>query len=156
MGLGKTITTIALLYCLHFTLKRKGDNLPPTLIVCPATLINQWQDEMKTWALPTLHAPEIMLFHSADSEVEKRKILKKVQTVGGVLIVSYDTLRIEHKLLSSVAYFYMVLDEGQKVKNNKSQVFNAVTMMKAKHRLVLTGTPMQNNLTELWSLFHFV
>ena len=90
MGLGKTITTIALLYCLHLTLKKKGLPVGATLIICPATLINQWSDEMETWSLPTLHAPEVFLLSKCTTQKEKRALLKKVVAQEGVLIVSYD------------------------------------------------------------------
>lgn len=95
MGLGKTITTIALLYCLHLTLKQGNKKVGPSLVICPATLINQWQDEMQTWALPTLHAPKVFIFQSGLDAKSKRQIVKQVVAQEGVLIVSYDALRID-------------------------------------------------------------
>lgn len=111
---------------------------------------------METWSLPTLHAPEVFLLSNCTSEKDRRALVKKVVSHEGVLIVSYDSLRIEKNIICRYNWFYTVLDEGQKIKNHKSLLYQAVLEVKSQNRLVLTGTPMQNNLTELWSLFSYV
>ena len=76
MGLGKTITTIALLYYLYLTMRKRGtQQVGATLIVCPATLINQWQDELKTWSLPTMHAPSVYVFNNSSTAKDKKMLV---------------------------------------------------------------------------------
>ena len=87
---------------------------------------------------------------------EKQKIIKHINTKSGVLVVSYEALRNEYELLRRVTWDHCILDEAQKIKNSKSQVYAAAIGLKAHHKLVLSGTPLQNNLQELWSLFSFV
>jgi len=94
MGLGKTITTISLIYTLHLTAKRDNKQVGPCLIVCPATVINQWKEELSVWSLPTCYAPNSYTF-SNSNEKEKRKIVQKVVREDAILIVSYECLRID-------------------------------------------------------------
>ena len=73
-----------------------------------------------------------------------------------MLVVSYESLRIDKKILQSIYWHYCILDEAQRIKNCKSQAYEAAIKLSTEHKLVLSGTPMQNNLQELWSLFNFV
>lgn len=86
----------------------------------------------------------------------KKKMISEVFEKEGVIITSYELLRIEAKLFQSRKWFYVLLDEAQKIKNSDSQIHQVAIGLQADHRLILSGTPMQNSLSELWSLFDFV
>ena len=86
----------------------------------------------------------------------KKGRIARVHNEGGVLVVSYEALRMYQHLLRRYKWFYVVLDEGHKIKNPRCQVTEAVKAVEASNRLILSGTPIQNSLEELWSLFDFI
>jgi TATA-binding protein-associated factor len=148
MGLGKTLQSICVLSSIHH--ERSKSNLP-SLIVCPPTLTNHWYHEIKKYATnlrPLMYTGNVK---------ERRAKLKKF-TKFNILITSYDVLRNDIGDLTGAAkqFIYCILDEGHIIKNGKTKVSQAVKRIKADHRLILSGTPIQNNLLELWSLFDFL
>jgi DNA excision repair protein ERCC-6 len=164
MGLGKTVSAIALILTLWQTNLEKG----PVLVVCPATVIKQWEQEIELWTNGTTFDTKVYTLIkkcSADSSMlsknEKRKIIKQVFQENAILVISYEAMRIDADILvtcegANDQWFYIILDEAQKIKNKKSYVYNASIGLESKHKLILSGTPMQNSLQELWSLFSFI
>lgn len=144
MGLGKTIQTIALLLSLH-TSKETGP--VKALIVAPTSVVTNWVREIERFA-PTL---KVALWHGA---------ARKDQTASledaNVIITSYALLRRDLALLSDLNLDYSILDEAQAIKNPTSATAQAAKELGAKHRLALTGTPIENRLSEIWSIFDFV
>lgn len=164
MGLGKTIQIIAYLAILHHSgvlqnLKVQNTSLssasPPRtggiLIVCPATLISQWRNEIHLWYPPL----RVCIMHQLN-EVERREAIKQASNQGGILITSYETMRISIDALLEATWVIVILDEGQKIRNPHSSLTIACKRFSTAHRLLLSGSPIQNNLRELWSLFDFV
>ncbi|XP_060070138.1 DNA excision repair protein ERCC-6-like [Ylistrum balloti] len=150
MGLGKTIQVIAFLSGLF-----DMDKVHSVLIVMPVSLISNWEKEFKKWA-PGIR---VTLFHGS-SKREKERALTKVQRRGGVCLTSYGLVVTSFEQLSQkegrdFEWDYMILDEGHKIKN-PTKTTKGVHAIGAKNRIVLTGTPVQNNLKELWALFDFV
>lgn len=139
MGLGKTVQTIALL-CKTY----KESDLP-TLIVMPRSLIFNWESEFKKFA------PEIDIYihYGAGRNFEEAMTHK-------VVITSYAVLRNEIELFSKQKFNYVILDESQNIKNVGAQITKAVWLLQAKHRVAISGTPIENNLTEIYSLFRFL
>ncbi|CDW73791.1 dna repair protein rhp26 [Stylonychia lemnae] len=175
MGLGKTIQTIALITTLqttyHETLDsnyelQNSNKIGPILIVCPATVINQWVQELNLWTAGNQHQVKIYTFSGVKgTEIEnlntgsrqaKQKVLKEAIINNGIVIISYEFLRTEVELFQRKQWYYIILDEAQKIKNSFSLTHQAAISIQADHKLILSGTPIQNNLQELWSLFHFV
>ncbi|CAH8875105.1 unnamed protein product [Trichobilharzia szidati] len=173
MGLGKTIQVIALLAGLHYSkiedqshrlyLSASSSNseiqqdfvgLGPSLIVCPATVLNQWMSEFHSWWPPI----RVAILHSTGSGYGKPN--KLIQTIsnnpGSVLLTTYATLVTYRDVLTSRNWSYIILDEGHKIKNPEAEATLAVKHFSTPHRLILSGSPIQNNLRELWSLFDFV
>lgn len=149
MGLGKTLQSICILSSTHFERKQRQDPQIPSLIVCPPTLTNHWHHEINKYAnnlRPIIYAGPVK---------ERRAKLKRLKQ-SDIVITSYDVVRNDSSLLASFSWLYCILDEGHLIKNAKSKVSLAVKSMKAHHRLILSGTPIQNNLLELWSLFDFL
>ncbi|MEW2619254.1 SNF2-related protein [Streptomyces sp. NPDC048106] len=132
MGLGKTVTLIAL----H--LKRARDE--PTLVVCPASLLGNWQREI------TRFAPGVPVrrFHGTDRTLEGLG--------GGFVLTTYGTMRSAAARLAEHAWGMVVADEAQHVKNPYSATAKALRIIPAPARVALTGTPVENNLSELWAL----
>ncbi|XP_069136028.1 DNA excision repair protein ERCC-6-like [Argopecten irradians] len=150
MGLGKTIQMIAFLSGLF-----DMDKVHAVLIVMPVSLISNWEKEFKKWA-PGIR---VTLFHGS-SKREKERALAKVQRRGGVCLTSYGLVVTSFEQLGQkegreFQWDYMILDEGHKIKN-PTKTTKGVHAIGAKNRIVLTGTPVQNNLKELWALFDFV
>ncbi|XP_022086433.1 DNA excision repair protein ERCC-6-like [Acanthaster planci] len=150
MGLGKTIQVISFLSGLFYL-----DQVKTVLIVLPVALIINWEKEFDKWS------PGIFVesYHSS-SKRERERALAKVQRRGGVLLTSYGLVLTNAELLSHrhgnpFTWDYVILDEGHKIKN-PSKTTKAIHRIPATHRLILTGTPIQNNLKELWALFDFV
>lgn len=139
MGLGKTVQTIALL-C-----KTYKDSDLPSLIVMPRSLIFNWNSEFKKFA------PEIDVFIHYGAGRDFAEAMKH-----RVIITSYAVLRNDIELFSKRQYNYVILDESQNIKNVGAQVTKAVWLLKAKHRVAISGTPIENNLTEIYSLFRFL
>ncbi|WP_078888756.1 DEAD/DEAH box helicase [Streptomyces sclerotialus] len=133
MGLGKTVTTIAL--HLH------RDRPDPTLVVCPASLLGNWQREIERFA-PGVH---VRRFHGTGRTLED---LQK----GGFVLTTYGTMRSSAKRLAECSWGLVVADEAQHVKNPQSSTAKALRTIKAPARVALTGTPVENNLSELWAL----
>eukprot|EP00667_Euglena_gracilis_P000588 EG_transcript_588 len=150
MGLGKTIQLIVYLEALRYS----GLVTGPILIVCPATILSQWVREFQAWA------PEfrVSVYHSTGSGArDKKAVLGRAQRdAGSVVITTYSAVRIEHEDLVGLDWYYVVLDEGHLIKNPDSDVTLACKSLLTPHRIILSGSPIQNNLTELWSLFDFV
>ena len=147
MGLGKSMQLIALL------LARHGDAPLPSLIVCPASLVYNWVAEFAKFA------PELDVRTVAGSKADRRDLLKAVKDGAGapdVLITSYDLLRLDIRDYEGVHCLAMVLDEAQAIKNHTTKVAKAVKSITADHRFALTGTPVENRLAELWSIFDFL
>lgn len=143
MGLGKTVQVIALLA--H--LKEMGE-LKPSLIVVPKTLMTNWQREIERFC------PEISLIyhHQGPDRSRNETFLSNCE----VVLVTYQTLRIDQRILGTIDWRAVVCDEAQNVKNPSAQVTSAVKAMKAQVRVAMTGTPVENGLSELWCIADFV
>lgn len=157
MGLGKTIQVIAFLAGLSISklISRHGNfkGLGPTLIVCPTTVMHQWVKEFHQW-WPQFR---VALLHESGSYLGKRSALvQEIVKTSGILVTSYVSCSQQSDILLRYKWHYVILDEGHKIRNPESQVANAVKQLRTPHRLILSGSPMQNNLKELWSLFDFI
>nr|WP_242568082.1 DEAD/DEAH box helicase [Clostridium botulinum] len=140
MGLGKTIQTIS------FLLSEKGAK---SLIVTPTSLIYNWQDEFQKFA-KTLN---IGVIHG--SKEERMKVLDDKEKYD-VLLTTYGTLKNDFQLYKDIIFDYCIIDEGQNIKNPLAQNTDSVKRINSKVRFALTGTPIENNLMELWSIFDFI
>lgn len=153
MGLGKTIQITAFLAGLHHS-----NLFSPSLIVCPATMLKQWLRELREW-YPSFR---VAILHDsvrskAHSNFSRSDIIRRIgSSPSGILITTYDHMRICKKDLLSVRWGYVVLDEGHKIRNPDAEVTLAAKQLPTFHRLILSGSPIQNRLIELWSLFDFV
>ncbi|MEM6792731.1 MAG: DEAD/DEAH box helicase [Acidobacteriota bacterium] len=144
MGLGKTIQVLALFWR-HKTREATGGR--PSLLIVPRSLMHNWRTESERFT-PGL---KIARYHGT----ERRAMLDEVDQ-HDVLITTYGTMRRDIQLLRKIDFHLLVLDEAQAIKNARSQTAKAARLLKAKHRLALTGTPVENHLGELWSIFEFL
>ena len=157
MGLGKTFQALA---AVAIKIKEKRESNKnwkkheyTSLVVCPGTLVHNWRNEIskffKESDLKGIVFEEVM-----DKGFRKLKqtILPKVD----ILIISYDKLRSHFQHFTDINFLYIILDEAHLIKNSKSQTTIAVKSLKSERKLVLTGTPLQNRVTELWSIFDFL
>lgn len=156
MGLGKTLQTLCIVASDHHLraeeyAKTQAPDMKrlPTLIVCPPTLSGHWQQEIKQFA-PFLGC--VAYVGSPSERLTRRPLLEQAD----VVITSYDVCRNDNELLSGITWNYCVLDEGHLIKNPKAKITQAVKKIASNHRLILSGTPIQNNVLELWSLFDFL
>ena len=179
MGLGKTIQVISFLAGLHYSKKLTR----PVIIVAPATVMKQWVNEFHTWWPPfrvsILHSSGSgMIEIGRESQREEeflsalpgaahrkpltkahraaKKIVDRVVSDGHVLVTTYTGLQSYAELLIPVDWEYAVLDEGHKIRNPNTAITIYCKELRTSNRIILSGTPMQNNLVELWSLFDFV
>ncbi|KAF1375776.1 hypothetical protein PFLUV_G00223690 [Perca fluviatilis] len=159
MGLGKTIQVICFLAGLSYSkLRTRGSNykyvgLGPTVIVCPATVMHQWVMEFHTWWPPFRVA---VLHETGSFTSNKEKLIPEIASCHGILITSYSAVRNMQDALQRFDWHYVILDEGHKIRNPNAGVTTACKQFHTPHRFILSGSPMQNNLKELWSLFDFV
>lgn len=144
MGLGKTLQTIA---CL-LAMKQERGQLK-SLIICPASLVYNWKRELETFA-PELHVK--MMVGSA----EQREALLADQQDGDVWVTSYDMAKRDISLYRNLSFDVEVIDEAQNIKNHGTQAAKAVKRIQAPVKFALTGTPIENRLSELWSIFDYL
>ena len=149
MGLGKTIQIIAFLAGLHRSGKLDG----PVILLCPATIMRQWVREFQKWYPPM----RVVLLHSSGSAFDTpMQLIRAVEQSGGVVVTTYEQMRRSAKVLTQPRWSYAILDEGHKIRNPDADITQAVKGLDTPHRLLLSGSPIQNRLVELWSLFDFV
>jgi len=142
MGLGKTVQTLA-----HLTLeKMQGRLTRPSLIVAPVSTLGNWQQEAHRFA-PQL---DVLVLHGSRRR-ESFSLVGKTDLV----ITGYPALQLDSEVLLAQDYYLVILDEAQTIKNPKAKVSGVARALRAQHRLALTGTPIENHLGELWSLFDF-
>ena len=142
MGLGKTLQALAVVQ------KAKEEDGPmPTLVVCPTTVVFNWESEIQKFA-PTLSTLKL-------SGVERKQFFKEIPNYD-VVITSYALVRRDIEKLKDINFRYVILDESQNIKNAMSQTAQAVKKLQASHKLALSGTPIENKLEELWSVFDFL
>lgn len=143
MGLGKTLQTIAFLLERH---QKNPDAL--SLIVVPTSLIYNWQEELDRFA------PSLRYYILSGSSEERYKCLANLKP-GSILITSYATLRRDIDHYTKLSFNCIIADEAQYIKNSYTQNALSLKSLKATHRFALTGTPMENALTDLWSIMDF-
>ncbi|WP_334072761.1 MULTISPECIES: DEAD/DEAH box helicase [Paenibacillus] len=146
MGLGKTLQSIAFLLSV---LPEIRDQQQPALIVAPSSLVYNWRNELRKFA------PDIRCAVADGSKSDRLQVLKQAAATD-VLIVSYPVLRMDIEHFAKHAFHTMFLDEAQTFKNYATQTAQAVKALQAKHRFALTGTPVENKLEELWSIYDVV
>lgn len=145
MGLGKTIQVISVL----LAESEESDTRKTSLIVCPASLVYNWENELEQFA-PVLKKELIV------GTAEERK--RKLDSAGeyDVLITSYDLIKRDVELYRNIKFEYQFIDEAQFIKNHMTQAAKAVKEMHARHKFALTGTPIENRLSELWSIYDYL
>ncbi|KAI1641026.1 SNF2 family N-terminal domain-containing protein [Biscogniauxia mediterranea] len=174
MGLGKTVQLISFIAALHYSKLLKK----PVIVVAPATVLRQWVNEFHRWWPPL----RVSILHSSGSgmlnvrdegmiedeelawdERTEHKITRSAKNIvdrvvkhGHVLVTTYAGLQTYGKILIPVEWGYAVLDEGHKIRNPNTAITIYCKELRTPNRVILSGTPMQNNLLELWSLFDFV
>jgi hypothetical protein len=146
MGLGKTVQLIALL--LHR--REHGHIERPTLLVCPTSVVGNWERELKRFA-PSL---PVVRHYGAD-RARDEAALQSIEG-GSVLLTTYGLLRRDAKLLASIHWSVIALDEAQNIKTAASRTAQVARSLKGDVRIALTGTPVENRLAELWSIFEFL
>ncbi|XP_012528470.1 helicase domino isoform X8 [Monomorium pharaonis] len=148
MGLGKTIQTIALLA--HLACE-KG-NWGPHLIIVPTSVMLNWEMECKKWC-PGF---KILTYYGTQKERKQKRTGWTKPNAFHICITSYKLVIQDHQSFRRKKWKYLILDEAQNIKNFKSQRWQLLLNFQTQRRLLLTGTPLQNNLMELWSLMHFL
>ncbi|KAI0448151.1 SNF2 family N-terminal domain-containing protein [Xylaria telfairii] len=175
MGLGKTVQIISFIAALHYS--KRLDK--PVLVVAPATVLQQWVNEFHRWWPPLrvsmLHSSGSgMLNMNRENEIEDddrrwdkrdgprtvnkaaKRIIDRVVKQGHILVTTYASVQIYGDMLATMDWGYAVLDEGHKIRNPNAAVTIACKELCTPNRVILSGTPIQNNLVELWSLFDFI
>jgi hypothetical protein len=142
MGLGKTLQALTLLQ------KAKDvDGDLPTLVICPTSVVFNWESEIQKFA------PELTCLKL--SGTERKQLFKEIPNYD-IVITSYALVRRDIEKLKKINFRYVILDESQNIKNALSQTAQAVKKLNAQHKLALSGTPIENKLEELWSVFDFL
>ncbi|CAG8765940.1 4191_t:CDS:10, partial [Gigaspora margarita] len=148
MGLGKTLQSISFLGYLKYVRNIPG----PHLVVAPKSTLHNWQKEFNMW-IPDFH---VVVLHGNKKEraeiISERLLPKDFQ----VCITSYEMCLIEKAALKKFAFQYIMIDEAHRIKNENSMLSQIVRVFKSRNRLLITGTPLQNNLHELWALLNFL
>ena len=147
MGLGKTIEVIARL----IQERNNNDQVAPTLLIVPTSVIGNWQKEIAKFA-PHFQS---MIHHGSDRSKNVSEFKKAIAS-HDVMITSYTLVRKDAKLFDRVDWQRIVLDEAQNIKNPQAAQTKAILKLNAPHRLALTGTPVENRLLDLWSIFNFL
>lgn len=143
MGLGKTLEIIA------FILSEKSSNQLPSLVIAPTSLVFNWCEEISKFA-PSLKVVEV-----TGSPAERQEKFKKIQGAD-LIITSYPLLRRDIAVYRELDFAYCILDEAQHIKNPNTLNTKSVQQIKARNYFALTGTPIENSLSELWSIFNFI
>ncbi|KAL3875984.1 hypothetical protein ACJMK2_033877, partial [Sinanodonta woodiana] len=158
MGLGKTLQSICIIANDHklrgeqYTKTKSPNYNPlPSIVVCPPTLIGHWVYEVKKF-VDSKHLNPLMY---AGPPAERIKLQKKAKK-HNLIVASYDVVRNDIDFFGNISWNYCVLDEGHIIKNGKTKISKAVKQLNCNHRLILSGTPIQNNVLDLWSLFDFL
>ena len=146
MGLGKTLQTLAFLLWLHERSSAGGKKAAPVLVVCPKSVMENWRAETGKFA------PELRVRIWSQSELD---VMPSELVAADLHVINYSHLRVLDPAVASARWLAIVLDEGQYVKNPSSQTAQAARSLNAEHRIVLTGTPIENRLLDLWSLMAF-
>ena len=156
MGLGKTLQTLCIVASDHYMRAAEFSDTQnpdarklPSLIVCPPTLSGHWQHEIRHYA------PFLTAVAYVGPPGERASVRNKLDTAD-VVITSYEICRNDIDILAQTSWNYCVLDEGHLIKNPAAKTSIAVKRLASNHRLILSGTPIQNNVLELWSLFDFL
>ncbi len=148
MGLGKTIQLIAYL----LMVKENSETTGPSLIICPTSVLGNWQREIERFA------PSLNVYLHYGSNRSKGESFTEMVTENGydVVLTTYGLSHLDAEELSSVKWEAIILDEAQNIKNASTKQSRAIRRLKGAHHIALTGTPMENRLTELWSIFDFI
>ncbi len=139
MGLGKTIQVISLI----LKLKEEKSLTKPVLVICPTTLMGNWMKELQMFA-PSLDA---VVYHGAE---------RKLDVKHDVILTTYAIMRIDVEELKKESWGMIIVDEAQNIKNPDTAQTLAIKMLKSDIKIAMTGTPVENRLTELWSIFDFI
>ena len=147
MGLGKTVQVLALLQSRRLQRPKRGQQRKPSIVVVPKSLVFNWIDEAARFT------PNLRLLDYTGTDRKTR-----LEESGGfdLLVTTYGTLRRDVVKLKDMRFDYAILDESQAIKNPGAQAAKASRLLDADHRLAMTGTPVENHLGELWSLFEFL
>ena len=172
MGLGKTLQTLTLLlklkkktgqlllselkndnqqqFSLFGTIEGPDTVQPASLIVMPTSLIHNWENEIQKFA------PSLKVYKHVGALRNKSNSMVSSIRYYDVILTTYGTLRNDYEMLSSYEFFYLILDESQNIKNSSSKTYKSILEIRSKHKLVITGTPIENSLSDLWSQFNFL
>lgn len=146
MGLGKTVTAIAFL----LQVKKQGQAMLPTLIVCPTSVVGNWRRELQRFA------PELTIYtHQGADRASADNFIREIKDID-IVLTSYPLLARDHETLETVEWSTMILDEAQNIKNSATRQAQAARALRSVYRIALTGTPVENRLTELWSILQFL
>ena len=146
MGLGKTLQTITFLLS---EFQEAGEEPRKAIIITPASLVYNWKNEFEKFA-PQLNV------HTVTGTLKERRALMDTLENQAILITSYQLLYRDEELYEKMSFDYQIIDEAQFIKNQGNQTTKAVKDIQARFRLALTGTPVENKLSELWSIFDYV
>lgn len=173
MGLGKTLQTLAILLNYkrlksHVKIPKVPDNggqltlfnfgktqeeeevQPASLIVLPTSLVHNWEAEIKKFT------PSLKVYKHVGGQRKKDDEIEQMLRFYDIILTSYGTVRNDSGFLAKYEFFYLILDESQYVKNPSSKTYKSIQKLKSKYRLVLTGTPIENSLSDLWSQMNFL
>ena len=148
MGLGKTLQMLSWLKS-----QKDAGETRPALIVCPASLVYNWAEESRKFT------PDLRVQTLDGNQTHRKELLDAIETgndCSDLYITSYDLLRRDIALYDKLCFSAAILDEAQYIKNQNAAVSKSVRILKANHRFALTGTPIENRLSELWSIFDFL
>ncbi|KAL4254551.1 Swr1 complex component [Abortiporus biennis] len=148
MGLGKTIQTISLITFLIEVKRQRG----PYLVIVPLSTMTNWSGEFAKWA------PSVKMIAYKGNPTQRRALQGEIRSGNfQVLLTTYEYIIKDRPILCRLKWIHMIIDEGHRMKNTQSKLVQTLTQYyHSRYRLILTGTPLQNNLPELWALLNFV
>ena len=147
MGLGKTLEVIARL----LKEREEANGVRPTLVIAPTSVLGNWRKEVERFA-PQLRT----LVHQGSARIKDKQTFAETCQTHDVILTSFALARLDEKLLQSLEWHRVVVDEAQNIKNPHAAQTRAILKLAAPHRLALTGTPVENRLRDLWSIFNFL
>ena len=148
MGLGKTLQTVSVLGVTTLDLLDRK----PHLVIVPLSVLGNWQREFAKWC-PAL---KVVKLHG-DREARQHTVQHELRSgTFNVCVTTYEVLALEAAALRKISWAFLVVDEAHRLKNENSRLAQMARSMSAAHRVLLTGTPIQNNLHELWALLNFL